>query len=112
MARLKSKMSIFIAQSRRIATLRSTSLLPNHTRPTLRQHPPSSSSPPPTFPFLLPDLVPPRPSLEEVSPAGKVFKLTWPFHPKNILVVKKRKDEKVTDAAVAFARLILLDLLM
>lgn len=72
--------------------------------PTLRQHPPLSTSPPPTFPFLNPDVVPPRPNLEESTPAGKIFKLTWPMNLKNVLVVKKRKDDKVQEAAIAFAR--------
>jgi hypothetical protein len=89
---------------RGIATLRSTVSLGNHITPTLRQHPPLSSSPPPTFPFLNPEVVPPRPNFEESSPAGKIFKLTWPTNPRNILVVKKRRDEKVLEAAVAFAR--------
>jgi len=89
---------------RRISTLRSTTHLPNHTIPTLRQYPPSSSAPPPTFPFLNPDVVPPRPSYEESSPAGKLFKFTWPTNPRNILIIKKRRDEKVTDAAITFAR--------
>jgi len=89
---------------RGIATLRSTIELPSHTSPTLRQHPPSPGSPPPTFPFLNPDLVPPRPSLEELSPAGKVYKLTWPSNPRNILVIKKRRDEKVKQAAILLAK--------
>jgi hypothetical protein len=88
-------------------TLRSTVSLRNHITPTLRQHPPLSTSPPPTFPFLNPEVVPPRPNLEESSPAGKIFKLTWPTNPRNILVVKKRRDEKVLEAAVAFARYVL-----
>ena len=89
---------------RRMSTLRSTTSLPDHIVPTLRQNMQSSSSPPPTFPFLTPELVPPRPSYEEMSPAGKVFKLTWPTNPRNILIVKKRRDEKVRNAAVSFAR--------
>ena len=91
-------------QRRAVSTLRSTASLPNHTIPTLRQSPPSSSSPPPTFPFLNPDAVPPKPTLEESSPAGKVYKLTWPKNPRNILVVKKRNDERVKEAAITFAR--------
>lgn len=91
-------------QRRGLSTLRSTVSLPDHVVPTLRQSPPSSSSPPPTFPFLNPDTVPPRPTLEETSPAGKVYKLTWPTNPRNILIVKKRKDERVKDAAITFAK--------
>jgi hypothetical protein len=94
----------FQRQCRGICTLRSTTALPGHIIPTFRQHPPSSASPPPTFPFLNPDLVPPRPSFEELSPAGKLYKLTWPVNPRNILVVKKRKDDKVREAAITFAR--------
>src|SRR5579862_9744345 len=89
---------------RNMSTLRSTKTLPDHIMPTLRQLQQSSSSPPLNFPFLTPDLVPPRPSYEELSPAGKVFKLTWPTNPRNILIIKKRKDEKVTQAAVEFAK--------
>lgn len=94
----------FRTQSRRITTLRSTTHLPNHVSPTLRQHPPLSGTPPPTFPFLNPEVVPPRPSQEELSPAGKLFKLTWPTNPRNVLVVKKRRDEKVKQAAIEFAK--------
>jgi hypothetical protein len=102
---LKMKMRLRIGiQCRTIATLRSTVSLPNRTIPTLRQHPPTSSAPPPTFPFLNPDIVPPRPNLEESSPAGKVFKLTWPTNPQNILVVKKRRDDRVKEAAITFAK--------
>lgn len=91
---------------RGITTLRSTESLPNHTIPTLRQHPPSSSTPPPTFPFLNPQIVPPRPNYHEgeASPAGKVYRLTWPTNPRNILVVKKRRDDRVKEAAITFAR--------
>lgn len=92
--------------SRGIATLRSTVSLPNHIIPTLRHHSPSSSSPPPTFPFLNPDVVPPREDGGEASPAGKVFKLTWPGNPRNILVVKKRRNDRVKEAAITFARYI------
>jgi hypothetical protein len=95
---------VFGHRCRYIGTLRSTRSLLNHTTPTLRQHPPLSSGPLPTFPFLNPDIVPPRPNLEESSPAGKVFKLTWPSNPRNILIVKKRRDEKVKEAAITFAR--------
>jgi hypothetical protein len=95
---------VFGHRCRYMGTLPSTRSLPNHTTPTLRQHPPLSSGPPPTFPFLNPDIVPPRPNLEESSPAGKVFKLTWPSNPRNILIVKKRRDEKVKQAAITFAR--------
>ena len=91
-------------QRRGVSTLRSTISLPNRTTPTLRQSPPSPSSPPPTFPFLNPDTVPPRPTLEESSPAGTVYKLTWPTNPRNIFVVKKRKDERVKEAAITFAK--------
>jgi hypothetical protein len=104
MTRTKPKMSFIVAQCRRIATLRSTVSLPNHTRPTLRQSHPASSGPPPAFPFLLSDFVPPRPLVEEASSVGKVFKLKWPTNPKNFLVIKKRRDDKVTEAAVTFAR--------
>ena len=96
--------SIRFINHRQISTLRSTVHLPNHTIPTLRQHAPSSSTPPPTFPFLNPDAVPTRPSYEESSPAGKLYKLTWPVSPRNILVIKKRRDDKVKDAAITFAR--------
>lgn len=108
--RMRMKMKIlpgtmvFGRQCRCLGTLRSTVSLPNHTTPTLRQHPPLSSGPPPTFPFLNPDIVPPRPNLEESSPVGKIFKLTWPSNPRNILIIKKRRDEKVKQAAIAFAR--------
>lgn len=91
-------------QWRWITTLRSTTILPNRITPTLRQHPPLSGTPPPTFPFLNPEVVPTRPNLEESSPAGNLFRLTWPTNPRNILVVKKRRDDRVKEAAVAFAK--------
>jgi hypothetical protein len=91
-------------QRRSISSLRSTKALPDHIMPLLRQHRQSSSSPPPSFPFLVPELVPPPPAYEEMSPAGKVFKLAWPTDPRNILIVKKRRDPKVTESAVKFAK--------
>jgi hypothetical protein len=30
--------------------------------------------------------------------------LTWPTNPRNVLVVKKRRDERVKEAAITFAR--------
>jgi hypothetical protein len=89
---------------RGITTLRSTRLLPNHVTPTTRHHPPLSGTPPPTFPFLNPELAPPRPNGEELSPAGRLYKLTWPRNLRNLLVVKKRRDEKVKEAAIVFAQ--------
>ena len=90
--------------SRGMTTLRSTLSLPNRVVPTLRQHPPSTSTPPPTFPFLTPELVPPRTDLDGSPPPGKIFKLTWPTNPRNIFIVKKPHDERVKEAAVAFAK--------
>jgi hypothetical protein len=89
---------------RSVSSLRSTTSLQHHIVPTLRPNRPSSANPPPTFPFLHPDIVPPPPTLEEISPAGKLFKLTWPRTLRNIFIVKKRRDEKVTLAAIKFAQ--------
>lgn len=102
--RMRIKRISRTGQQRGISMLRSTVSLPNHIAPTLRQYPPSSLSPPPTFPFLNPDAVPPRPSSEESSPAGKVFRLMWPTNIRNILVIKKRRDERVKEAAIKFAK--------
>ena len=88
---------------RRISTLRSTRTLPDRITPTLRANPPQPPSTP-TFPFLNPESVPARPSFEEFSPAGRVHKLTWPSNARNILIVKKRRDDKVKEAAITFAR--------
>ena len=100
LARLNPPLKPFL---RRISTLRSTTTLPDRITPTLRANPPHPPSTP-TFPFLNPESVPPRPSFEEFSPAGRVCKLTWPSNPRNILVVKKRRDDKVKEAAITFAR--------
>jgi len=102
--RLKIRTWRIPGQERNMSSLRSTKTLPDHILPILRHQRQSSSSPPTNFPFLVPDVVPPPPTQEEMSPAGKIFRLTWPTNPRNILIVKKRRDSKVTEAAITFAK--------